>query len=306
MTYNLVIFGVKSTSETIIKYLNRELKRPVDLIVTLSEAAARQHHISGYQNLQPLAAELGIKCHLLDDYSLMEEKEKGFWQANDFNLGIAYGWQRLIPADVLARFSIGVFGWHGSAQYLPAGKGHSPLNWSLLEDRKIFHNHLFKYVGGADAGPIFNIKDFEINQHDNIATLQYKSILTAQSQIKELLEAGDKQNIQLSVQSGKSSFYPKRTPQDGRLDFKRPTLEIYNLIRATAAPFPGAFCFFGQNQVTVWEAYPFDSLMDFSKYKIGQVIETINDWPVVKTTDGSLIIKNYEAQQRLQKGDQLN
>ena len=36
-------------------------------------------------------------------------------------------------------------------------------------------------------------------------------------------------------------YFGRRRPEDGRIDWSRPALEIHNLVRAVAPPFPGAF-----------------------------------------------------------------
>jgi methionyl-tRNA formyltransferase len=37
------------------------------------------------------------------------------------------------------------------------------------------------------------------------------------------------------------SYYGRRTPEDGRIDWSRSAREIHDLVRAVAPPFPGAF-----------------------------------------------------------------
>ena len=49
------------------------------------------------------------------------------------------GWQRLIPEWLLNDLSVGAFGMHGSNKPLPHGRGRSPLNWSLIQDKNMFH-----------------------------------------------------------------------------------------------------------------------------------------------------------------------
>ena len=38
------------------------------------------------------------------------------------------------------------------------------------------------------------------------------------------------------------SYYGRRRPDDGRIDWSKSAQEIHNLVRAVAPPFPGAFC----------------------------------------------------------------
>ena len=69
-----------------------------------------------------------------------------------------------------------------------------------------------------------------------------------------------------------------------------------------SAPFPGAFAFVKGEKVIIWEAVPFDEMLDFSDYKPGEVIEVFDGQPVVRTVDGSLLIKNYEADITIVRG----
>jgi hypothetical protein len=57
--------------------------------------------------------------------------------------------------------------------------------------------------------------------------------------------------------------------------------------------------------VTVWEAHPFDEMIDFSAYAPGEVIDVFDQKPVVRTVDGSLLIDRYECARRIAVGDVL-
>ena len=61
----------------------------------------------------------------------------------------------------------------------------------------------------------------------------------------------------------------------------------------------------GENEVRVWEAHPFDEMIDFSAYAPGEVIDVFDEKPVVRTVDGSILIDRYECAVRLRTGDVL-
>ena len=221
-----------------------------------------------------------------------------FFEKNTFQLGIVYGWQRLIPDEMISQFPQGLFGFHASPERLPRGRGRSPLNWGMILGKTALYNHCFKYNSHADAGDIYSITAFEITQHDTILTLLYKSLLIAKKEIVRLIDDVNKGTLTLSPQKGEPSFFEKRTEEDGLIDFKTGiTADIINLIRGVTTPFHGAYCFKENAQkIVIFEAWAFDHVMDFSKYKPGQVIDNIYNLPVVKTTDGSIIIKKYEGE----------
>jgi UDP-4-amino-4-deoxy-L-arabinose formyltransferase/UDP-glucuronic acid dehydrogenase (UDP-4-keto-hexauronic acid decarboxylating) len=298
----LVIFGVKNTTANSIRYIHKEVMS-IDLIVTLRNKASQSNHISGYCDLADIADEFGIKCLFVDDYSFTNEKERKFFRENQFDIGISIGWQRIIPKEILQSFKKGIFGFHGSAGYLPFGRGRSPLNWSIIKDHRRFINHCFKYSEDADAGEIYSTKIFEINEFDTIETLQYKVLLVGREQIKQLLEDYKNDNINLIKQKeGPSTWYPKRTPEDGKISLERSTKDIYNLIRAITYPFPGAFLFIKNKKITIWEAYPFDYFIDFYDFKVGEIIDVFDSDFIIKTIDGSLIVKRYEYDGKIKKG----
>ncbi|UCE62438.1 MAG: hypothetical protein JSU63_09995, partial [Phycisphaerales bacterium] len=53
-----------------------------------------------------------------------------------------------------------------------------------------------------------------------------------------------------------ATYYPKRTPADGLIDWLQPTDAIYRLIRAVGRPYPGAFSFCEGTKVTIWRGQP--------------------------------------------------
>ena len=305
MRYPVVVFGVKDTSENIIRFIHDTIC-PVDLIVTIDASVTKKNQVSGYKGLQFLTAELGIPVHEALKYDLTDEKTQKFFKENQFDIGISMGWQRLIPKSVLDSFQYGIFGFHGNAGYLPFGRGRSPLNWSMILGDTRFNLNLFKYDEKADSPNVFATEMFSITVHDDIRTAQYKNMICSKWLIRKLLQAYRSGNVTVKTESKDfDSWYEKRTAKDGKIDFHNRTRDIYNLIRGVAAPFPGAFAYIGDNKVTVWKAIPFDEIIDFSDYRPGEVIDIFDGKLVVRTVDGSLLIEKYESEMEVEKGDIL-
>ncbi|HEV2171358.1 MAG TPA: hypothetical protein VGR40_10440, partial [Candidatus Binatus sp.] len=51
----------------------------------------------------------------------------------------------------------------------------------------------------------------------------------------------------------KGSYFGRRRPDDGRIDWRWPARRIFNLVRAVTHPYPGAFCFVGGRKLMIWE-----------------------------------------------------
>lgn len=305
MKYEVVIFGVKDTTEEIVEYIQNNIGK-VDLIVTIHESVLGGNQVSGYKGLGFLTEKYGIKVFETKSYGLQDEETKAFFEENEFSIGISMGWQRLIPEHVLNAFQEGVFGFHGSCGYLPFGRGRSPLNWSVINGDSRFILNLFQYDKNADSPNVFANEMFQINVHDTIRTLQYKNIIVSKRLIKRLLDAFREGNIRIHRESKDfDGWYNKRTAADGRIEFHSRTRDIYNLVRGVTRPFPGAFCYKGENKVTVWSIHPFDEMLDFSMYAPGEVIDKIDGQLVVRTLDGSILIEEYECDREIQIGDIL-
>ncbi|MBK8606779.1 MAG: hypothetical protein IPN82_08085 [Chitinophagaceae bacterium] len=99
------------------------------------------------------------------------------------------GWQRLFPEEILETISIGAIGIHGSSELLPKGRGRSPINWSIIQNKKRFIIQYFLIKAGVDDGDIFYFESFDINEWDTCRTLYYKnSIVTKRVLVKWIPE----------------------------------------------------------------------------------------------------------------------
>ena len=305
MDYKVVIFGVKDTTGEIVSFVQENICA-VDLVVTIHPDVLSGNEVSGYQGLGYLTERFGIPVFETRSYGLKDEDTVRFFEENTFEIGISMGWQRLIPQGVLDQFRYGIFGFHGSCGYLPFGRGRSPLNWSVINGDTRFVLNLFQYDADPDSPNVFANEMFSINAHDTIRTLQYKNILVSKRLIRRLLKAYGDGNIVIRRESKDfGGWYNKRTAADGKIDFHGRTRDIYNLVRGVSRPFPGAFCFCGEERVTVWSAHPFDEMLDFSGYAPGEVVDMIDGKLIVRTVDGSLLIEEYECGRKLCAGDRL-
>ncbi len=305
LDYKVIVFGVKDTSLNIIEFIKDNIC-PVDLVVTISPEVTKKNDVSGYTGLSYLTEKYGIPVFEADSYSLNDEKTRLFFEENNFDIGISMGWQRLVPKYVLDRFKYGVYGFHGNSGYLPFGRGRSPLNWSIILGDTRFNLNMFRYDEKADSPNIFATEMFQISPHDDVRTAQYKNMICSKNLIKKLLTAYKEGNISVRTESKDfDSWYEKRTAKDGKVDFRQRTRDIYNLIRGVTAPFPGAWAICKGENIKIWEAHPFDEIMDFHEFAPGEVIDIFDGKPIVRTVDGSLLIDRYEPAGTLKVHDIL-
>jgi methionyl-tRNA formyltransferase len=266
-----------------------------DWFVCQSPEQAAEAGVAGYFDYRPLAAEHDIPVYVPESFSLKAEPDVAFFGEHRFDLLVQGGWQRLFPEEVLATLRIGAIGVHGSSDFLPKGRGRSPLNWSLLEGRRRFVMHLFLIRAGADDGDVFDTEMFDITEFDDIETLYWKyGIVLRRMHIRSLprLLAGEVEPI---PQHGAPSWYPKRTPADGRLDWEEMDVwQVYNAVRAQTRPYPGAFGTIDGTTYRIWRCRPFDTRIAYPDAEYGSCVERFGDTLIVNCRGGLLAVEDYE------------
>lgn len=306
MNYPVTVFGVKDTTKHFVEYLNQHVCQ-VDLVVTINEELTKDAVVSSFSSMGELRR-MGTEVFEATCYTLDDAASTAFFAENTFGIGISMGWSRLIPQNVIDCFDSGLFGLHGSCGYLPYGQGRANLNWSLIRGDGRFIMHVFKLDKEADSPNIYAKEMFEVNEFDTIRTLQYKDLIVSRHLITKLLNdfmAGKPLDTNYADHDTKQ-WYEGRKPEDGRINLLMKTREIYNLVRGVTRPFPGAFATVKGERILIWEAYPFDKIIDFSEHKLGEIISMFDGHLLVRTVDGSLLITDYECVLSLQPGDVLS
>lgn len=293
---------VESGYDTITYLLENNIQ--IDYFVTITKQQAQQSKVSGYKDFSILAKKYNIPIYYPNQYDLKTENDLNFFLNHKFDLVVQGGWQRLIPNNILETFKIGAIGVHGSSNFLPRGRGRSPLNWSLIEGKKRFIMHLFLMKAGADDGDIFDFEQFDINEFDTIKTLYYKnSIVTKKMLVRsipKLLEG----TVTLSKQEGEETYFPKRTSDDGLIQWSAWDVDkIYNFIRALTKPYPGAFSYINNEKISIWSCQIFDRSIKYKTAQYGEVVEVFENGDfIVNCLDGLLLVTKYETNKNIKVG----
>ena len=272
----------------------------VDHAITLSPEQGTHHKVAGYLDLRPFLESKAIPYSVVKQYSLNSPEDRAAMAALKLDALLVMGWQRLIPAWFLELLSIGAFGMHGSSKPLPHGRGRSPMNWSLIQNKDRFYTHLFRYQPGVDDGEIVAVQIFDITPFDSCLTLHYKNTLSMIALLERSLPALLAGTAKLTPQPTEgATYYPKRSEEDGLIYWTDRTLDIYNLVRGVTRPFPGAFSFLddqAEKKVRIWRAIPFDTRLEWPQAVPGQVLAVFGEGAfVVRTGDSSLLVEESEG-----------
>ena len=175
--------------------------------------------------------------------------------APDFILSFYY--RNMITPQVLAIPARGALNLHGS--YLPKYRGRVPVNWAVINGESETGATLHYMVEKPDAGDIVDQERVGIAFTDTAQDVFAKVTAAAETVIARawpLLRNGQAARIPMNLVEG--SYWGGRKPADGRIDWTKSALQIYNLIRGVTHPYPGAFTFLGGKKVTIWQAWPLD------------------------------------------------
>jgi len=205
------------------------------------------------------------------------------------DVAISMNWVRLLPAEVRACFTHGVFNAHPGD--LPRFKGNACPNWAILLGEPGVGLIIHKMDDGLDSGPVA-LRDFFPLAETTTVTAVYAWLEAAIPRLfVELANAIADGRLVLSPQSQDPSLglrcYPRRA-QDARIDWCADSAQISRLIRASTRPFAGAFTTLeGQQIVRVWSAAPVEIQEPFVAIP-GQVMFALQGDPVVATGRGAL------------------
>lgn len=170
----------------------------------------------------------------------------------------SFYYRRLVGSEILDIPLRGAMNLHGSL--LPHYRGRSPLNWVLLRGEPETGVTLHYMVRRADAGPIVAQSRLSIGEHETAPELHARITVESAALLERVLPAireGNNPRIEQDLRSG--SYFGGRRPEDGRIDWTRPAVEIHNLVRAVTRPWPGAFTACGDRKLFVWRASPDDA-----------------------------------------------
>jgi len=169
------------------------------------------------------------------------------------DLILSFYYRRLLGQALLAIPRLGAINLHGSL--LPKYRGRAPVNWVLVNGETHTGVTLHHMTSQADAGAIIAQRVVPIALADTALTLFEKVAQAAVELLRDtfpLIKAG--RAPRTPQDPAQATYFGGRTPEDGRIDWGRPALGLYNLVRAVTAPYPGAFTSFGGRKLYVWRA----------------------------------------------------
>ena len=195
---------------------------------------------------------------------------------------------------------------HGSL--LPKYRGRTPHVWAIInnETKTGVTAHLID--DGCDTGDIVKQKEVIIDNSDTGADILEKFNKLYVPLVDEILSDFERGRIKPLPQNNENAtYFGKRTPHDGRINWGWQKERIRNWVRAQAYPYPGAFTFYeGLDEKVIIDEVVFTD-RGFNEADRNGLIVSLN--PIcVKTPNGVLElrnIRNLESLSFLEVGQKL-
>ena len=204
-----------------------------------------------YGSVAQLCARNGIPVHAPEDAN------HPLWIERIAKLNpeyiFSFYYRNLLSDPLLATARKGAFNLHGSL--LPKYRGRAPANWVLVNGETETGVTLHRMVKRADAGAILAQQKVIIDRTDTGLSLHAKLRDAAAALLRDALpQLAQGKLTETAQDESQATYFGRRTAADGKLDWKQPAGQLFNLVRAVTQPYPGAFCAVGEHKLIVWQA----------------------------------------------------
>jgi methionyl-tRNA formyltransferase len=218
----------------------------VPLVVTHADSANENIWFS---SVADLAASHGIATATPDDPNDPQFVER---IANiQPDLLFSFYYRQMLKAPLLKIPRHGALNMHGSL--LPKYRGRTPVNWAILKGERETGATLHYMVEKPDAGDVVTQQAVPILPNDTAQEVFGKVTLAAEMALDRVLPSLMQGNAPRQAQDlARGSYYGGRKPEDGRIDWSQSNVQVHNLVRAVAPPYPGAFTLAGGRKIHIY------------------------------------------------------
>jgi UDP-4-amino-4-deoxy-L-arabinose formyltransferase/UDP-glucuronic acid dehydrogenase (UDP-4-keto-hexauronic acid decarboxylating) len=239
---------------------------------------------------------------LADKYRIPFEQGSQIVEYADFlrnahaDIGVSMNYPGILPQSVIDLFPLGVLNVHGGD--LPRYRGNACQAWAIINGEESIGLCVHKMIGGElDSGDILARDYINIDHNTKVTQVLEWIAVCAPKLIHEALQKlkGNPDYV-LEKQSKNLNdtlrCYPRK-PEDGRIDWSQPAIDVIRLINASNKPYAGAFCEFEGEKLIIWDAELLDDGEVFCAVP-GQVARIGDGFIEVACKDAKIVISTCE------------
>ena len=287
----IVFVGVHTEAAEPLRHLLSS-GEPVVGLVTL--APEHRGGVSGAVDLETLAVAHGVPVRRVK--SVNDPATVAWIRELHPDLLLVIGWTQLVRDELLRVPKLAALGFHASL--LPKYRGRAPINWALIHGERETGNSLIVLAPGADEGDIVAQRRIPITADDDCGTLYEKVAATEVEMLADLLPRlrSGEPLPRTPQDSSLATVMPKRRPEDGLIDWNRPSARLYDWVRALTHPYPGAYTWFSGSKVLVWKASIPDSRSLPASRPAGSLAFDSGGCLIAATADGWIRLERIQKE----------
>ncbi len=214
---------------------------------------------------------------------------------------------RMLPEVVWKMPSLGTFNLHASL--LPNYRGAAPINWAIINGETKTGVTSFFIDDKIDTGAMILSKEIAIDPNENAGHLHDRLMVLGSEVVVatlQLIEAGTvATTIQQESVDIKTAY--KLNRENCKIDWNKPAVEIFNLIRGLS-PYPAAWTLFKDVEVEYnVKVYEAKLVFEAHNYVVGTVISTKKEIKVaVKEGFVELLSLQFPGKRKMTTAELLN
>lgn len=249
----------------------------VGVITAADKPAGRGQKIK-YSAVKEYA--LANNLTLLQPTNLKDENFLEELKALNANLQIVVAF-RMLPEVVWKMPKFGTFNLHASL--LPNYRGAAPINWAIINGDKKTGVTTFFIDDKIDTGAMIISSETAISPNENAGQLHDRLIQLGSETVLNTLALIEKGNVTTTIQKENPEIKTayKLNKENCKIDWTKPAVEIYNLIRGLS-PYPSAWCFVSdKNEEWNVKIHEAKMILENHNYKIGSLICSKKEMKIV-------------------------
>tara|TARA_A100001388_G_C28774214_1_gene506065 strand:+ start:2974 stop:3885 length:912 start_codon:yes stop_codon:yes gene_type:complete len=242
-----------------------------------------------YESVYRYAIENNIKVIRSD---LKSKKDLEFISFLKPDLIFVTDFKYILKQNILDLPRIGSINLHPSI--LPKYRGRASINWAIINGESELGLTAHWIDQGIDTGKIIKQIKFKLEFSDDINSVLIKYYSLYEQITTNIIDILSTEiPIGLEQNENQATYYPRRKPSEGIINWNQYSLDIYNFIRAISYPYPGAFSFINNQKLIIWKSKPEYQLKLKSNNIPGQIIKLTNNRIYVACKNSILEIIHY-------------
>ena len=183
---------------------------------------------------------------------LKDEAEQLSFAALEPDAAVVVAYGLLLPRPILRAPRLGCLNLHASL--LPRWRGAAPIQRAIIAGDAETGVSIMLMEEGLDTGPVLLSRSVGIGHDATAGQLHDELAALGAPLMVEALEGRAGRRLKPSPQPAEGVTYaPKIEPEEGRLDWQRPAVELERLVRGLE-PSPGAWCLIDGERIKVARA----------------------------------------------------